>query len=410
MAALIAVLLSALNLLLLWVASSVFRGKGLVVVVLGVLALWLALSEYRRGRRTFLYRLCVFAAICAAAVLACEGLLRLFPGLPGGQLANYVSHGYHGEPDGIYVRDPLLAQAMRPSFRRAMYWNGHVWTHETNADGYRGPRLSKADAVVLGGAAVYGHGVETDQTVPARLAAASGLSTANLGQQGACLVQDLELLRRTGLRLKPRLILVCSQAGEVADALHWYAPEELEHFLSEDGYRPLARPAYRETPATGVFTYWFLHVALPLHSGRLVHALIAQPQDSVLDTPVRKSTGDRFLPAADVVHAAFAADAPDATPEQRLGWQANRRALAEIQREAAKVGARVIVFDLGYPAAFSAALQRTAQELGVTYCDAGPKVLGRAQAGEDMYLARDGHWAPKGCDAVARELAKAAAR
>jgi hypothetical protein len=288
-----------------------------------------------------------------------------------------------------------------------MYWNGHAWTHETNADGYRGQRLAAADAVMLGGAAIYGHGVETDQTVPARFAAVSRRTTANLGQQGACLVQDLELLRRIGLRLKPRLILVCSQAGEVADALHWYAPEELDHFLSEEGYRPLARPIYREEPATGVFSYWFLRVALPLHSGRLMQALISQPQDRVLETPVPQSAGSHFVPAAALVSAPFAPDTADAPPEQRLGWQANRRALAEIQREAGTAGARVIVFDLGYPTAFSAALERLAQELGVTYCDAGRRVLARARAGENLYLARDGHWTPQGCDAVARELAQA---
>ena len=407
MIALFAMLLSTLYLVLLWIASSVFRGKGLVVVVLGGLVLWLALSEFRRGRRTFLCRLCIFMAFCAAAVMGCEGLLRLFPGLPRGQLANYVSHGYHGEPGGVYARDPLLAQALRPSLRRTMYWNGHVWTHETNADGYRGQRLAAADAVMLGGAAVYGQGVEGDQTVPARFALAARMTTANLGQQGACLIQDLELLRRVGLRLKPRLILVCSQPGELTDALHWYAPEELDHFLAEDGYRPLARPIYRDAPAMSVFDFWFLRVALPLRSGRLLQALVAEPHDRVLETPVPQSAGDHFVPAADVVTAPFA---PDTLPEQRLGWQASRRALAEIQREAAIAGARVIVFDLGYPVAFSTALERLAQDLGVTYSDAGRRVLARARAGESMYLANDGHWTPTGCDAVARELAQAAGK
>jgi hypothetical protein len=148
-------------------------------------------------------------------------------------------------------------------------------------------------------------------------------------------------------------------------------------------------------------------VALPLHSGRLMQALISQPQDRVLETPVPQSAGGHFVPAAALVSAPFAPDTAAGPPEQRLGWQANRRALAEIQREAGTAGARVIVFDLGYPTAFSAALERLAQELGVTYCDAGRRVLARAQAGESLYLATDGHWSPQGCDAVARELAQA---
>jgi hypothetical protein len=32
-------------------------------------------------------------------------------------------------------------------------------------------------------------------------------------------------------------------------------------------------------------------------------------------------------------------------------------------------------------------------------------VLRRAQAGEAMYLANDGHWTPAGCDAMAQQLA-----
>ena len=408
MVALSLTLLTTLYLVLLWIASSVFRGKGLVIAILGVLVLWLALSEFRRGRRTFFYRLCLLMALCAAAVLACEGVLHLYPGLPKGRLANYVSHGYHGEPGGIFVRVPLLGHAMRPSFRRAMYWNGHVWQHETNADGYRGPRLARADAVALGDAMVYGHGIEQDQTVPARFAAITGLATANLGQQGACAIQSLELLRRTGLALRPRLILVCLHATDVVDALHWYPPEELERFLSEAGYRPLARPIYRTPSPLNVFERWYLHVALPLRSGRALQGLISVPHDRALEAHLPPSQGDRFLPTAEALAAPFSPEAPNAVPNERLGWRANCRALAEIEQEARRLGARVIVFDLGYPLAFSAAVEKAAQEVGAAYCDTGRRVLTRAQAGENMYLARDGHWTPEGSDAIARGLAAAA--
>ena len=57
--------------------------------------------------------------------------------------------------------------------------------------------------------------------------------------------------------------------------------------------------------------------------------------------------------------------------------------------------------------AFSAAIRSLADRLGVTYVAAGQVALERALAGEETYLANDGHWSPHGCDFVARELATA---
>jgi hypothetical protein len=402
-------LLTALYLVLLWVTSSVLRGKGLILAVLGLLVLWLALSEFGRGRRAFFYRLFFLMTLCAATVLACEGVLYLYPGLPKGRLANYAANGYHGEPGGIYVRDAHLGHAMRPNFQRRMYWNGHIWRHETNADGYRGPRLTKADAVVLGDSMIYGHGIETDQTVPARFGAITGLATANLGQQGICSIQSLELLRRKGLGLSPRLILVCPHFTDPADALETYAPEELSHFLAQEGYRPLAREVFRTPPPLSVFAWWNLHAALPLRTGRALQGIIAEPRDRAMELPVPTGgPGDRFVPPAEALATPFDPQSPKAAPEQRLGWQANKRALAEIQREARQIGAKLILFDLGYPTAFSAAVEQVARDIGATYCDVGRHVLARAQAGERMYLAHDGHWTPEGADAIARGLAQTA--
>src|SRR5262249_4798990 len=48
-----------------------------------------------------------------------------------------------------------------------------------------------------------------------------------------------------------------------------------------------------------------------------------------------------------------------------------------------------------------------ADRLGVTYVPAGQAALARALAGEETYLANDGHWSPHGCDVVARELTTA---
>jgi hypothetical protein len=82
-----------------------------------------------------------------------------------------------------------------------------------------------------------------------------------------------------------------------------------------------------------------------------------------------------------------------------------RHAIAQIAQEAEGIGARVVLFDIGYPTAFSAAVEDVSREVGVRYSDAGRAVLERARNGADVYLPRDGHWSPAGCDAVARRLA-----
>jgi hypothetical protein len=71
-------------------------------------------------------------------------------------------------------------------------------------------------------------------------------------------------------------------------------------------------------------------------------------------------------------------------------------------------GARLVLFDLGYPREFSAAVEALAGALEVRYSPAGRVALERARAGDEVYLADDGHWSPLGSQVVARELAGAA--
>ena len=100
------VLISALELLLLWLVSSMLRGKGILVVAAGSAALGASLVMAARGRRPPLYRLFFLTALAAAGIVGVEAVLWLAPGLLKGRLANQVLSGYHSERDGIYVSDP----------------------------------------------------------------------------------------------------------------------------------------------------------------------------------------------------------------------------------------------------------------------------------------------------------------
>jgi hypothetical protein len=396
--------LAALELVLLWVVSSVLRGKGVLVMAAGAVALGLSAAAALRGRRQILYRLFFLTALAAAGVLGLEAVLWMAPGLLRGRMANQVLGGYHSELDGIYVPDPYLGRTLRPGFARSLYWNGHVWHHDANADGYRGPRLDRADAVFLGDSMIYGHGVETDETVPARFQAVTGLPSANLGQQGTCPIQGLEHLRRTGIGLRPRYIFLCVHPTDVKDATAGYDRAELRRFLEEDGYRPIAR-ADQEP---GLFQFWLARVAIPLRTGRALRGLM-QPAPQAQGADAAPAEEARFLPSREAIAEPFAPLAPGADPDVTLGWTVLRRAVGQIAAAAGGAGAELVVFDLGYPTAFSAAVEALAAEVGARYSDAGRAALAAAQGGADLYLARDGHWSPAGCEQVARRLAAAVA-
>jgi hypothetical protein len=396
--------LAATDMLLLWVASSAARRKGLLLFVGGAVALAFALARHRRGRPRALHAGSFALLLAAVTVLALEAALVLWPGLLKGRLANHVFNEYHPGRTGIYRADPVLGVAFKPGLRKRIYWNGHWWTHEANAHGYRGPAPAQADAVFLGDSMIYGHGVETAETVAADFTRQTGLPGANLGVQGYCLVQSLALLRQKGTALRPRWIFVASHPTDVPDVLHWYERPQIERFLVEDGYLPLVRPELRPRPPSP-FEWWEQRAALPLRAGRLLGGLARAVRDTSAGPQVTSAAEPYFKPAPSDLDAPFVAARPEASADDRLAWEAHRRALSEIKRAADLAGARLVMFDLGYPREFSRAIEGVAQQLGAVYSPAGRLVLAEALRGEPMYLANDGHWTPAGCARIARELA-----
>jgi hypothetical protein len=251
---------------------------------------------------------------------------------------------------------------------------------------------------------IYGHGVETGETVAAAFARQTGRPVANLGVQGYCLVQSLARLRQKGVRLRPRWIFVASHPTDVPDVLHWYERAEIDRFLAEDGHLPLVRPELRPRPP-GLFEWWEQQGALPLRAGRLLGGIARAARDRPAGPQVATTAEPYFKPSPADLDVPFIAARPEAPADDRLAWAAHRHALAEIKRTADLAGARLVLFDLGYPREFSQAIESVARELEVRYSPAGRVVLEAALRGEPMYLANDGHWTPAGCARIARELA-----
>ena len=387
-----------------WVVTSLARGKGLVLMAGALVVLALGLQRRRAGRPDLLYRATFLLVLATTTVGGMEAVLAFFPGVLRGRVANFVFHGYHGERDGIYRADDHLGVALRPSFRRSMYWNGHWWTHETNRRGLRGPEIDRAETIFLGDSMIYGHGVSGDETVAARYAALTATPVANLGVQGMCPVQYLRLLRTKGLALGPRRVFVCYHPNDAADILSWYGRDELERFLTTPDYAPLVREAIRAAP--GIFDFWALDVALPLRLSRLLRAIVKPPKDAAISGPVGSSTGQRFVPSERVLEEPFPPTAANADREQQLAWRVARHALIEMRRVTEAAGAQLVLFDIGYPRAFTRAVEALAAETGVAYSPAGRVALEHALAGEEVYLLDDGHWTARGSAVVAEDLAR----
>jgi hypothetical protein len=388
------------------VASASSRAHGGVTFAAGLLLLAAGVAALRRGRRRLLYTSFFVLLMASACVVPLELLLRLAPQRLGGRIASVACTGYHWYAGGIYRLDPQRGPVQRPDFSRAMYWNGHVWRHETNHDAYRGPALARADAVFLGDSMVYGHGVEERDALPARFQERTGLASANLGQQGACLIQCLATFRENGLRLRPKTVFVCVHPTDVEDALDIYGAAELRHFV-EGGRWPLTvRDKYRPRPWWDLLSLFSTRLALPLYSSAVPGALVRGVRDRLAGvTPPRRDPG-YWKPSPEAVAGPFPALAPGATDDLRLGWAATRRAVAEIKRLADESGARVVLFDIGYPRDLSRSVAETARELGAGYSPAGAEAVRLAFSGAETYLADDGHWSPEGNGVVARELAR----
>lgn len=400
--------LALLSLVPLWVvASAASRGRGFLFFAAGLVVLALALRAFARGRRDVLYGWVYVLILAAAAALAFEAALHLRPTLLRGRLANIAYNGYHWQRGGIYALDVHRGPVLRPRVRRTMYWNGHWWRHETGGDGWRGPDAARADAVFLGDSMIYGHGVEEPQTVSARFAARTGRVAVNLGQQGTCQIQSLLTLARHGARLRPRVVFASLHPTDLEEAERLYDDGELRRFADAPAgafQEPTVRPEYRPRPWWDPIAFWSRRVALDLRCSGLAGAIARYnrpgarssdqvPRDPFVPTP---ADIDRRLPGLEAA----------ASEGAGLAWRAERRAVREMKRLCDGLGARLVVLDLGYPRQLTQAVESLAREVGAPYSDAGRQVLARAQAGERVYLADDGHWSPAGNDAMAEALAR----
>lgn len=127
------------------------------------------------------------------------------------------------------ISDPLLGHALRASYRREFHWGSfsgsirQVPFPGQDRIGYRVPRdesyRERVDIVALGDSHVQGLEVDEGRTWVHLLGSLSGLRCANLGVFNYGTAQYLRLLRKYGIRLRPRLVLVLLCINDLQDDL-----------------------------------------------------------------------------------------------------------------------------------------------------------------------------------------------
>lgn len=388
-------------LVLLWFSASVLRTAGVYVFLVGTIALVVGWLFLLRGQRGILYAAYLAVLLMAGLVGACEMTLCFAPNLLRGMVANYAYGRYHTNVGGIYDYDEHMSKRLKPNLVCSNYFNGHRWTHDSNARGYRGPQLESADTVFLGDSLIYGHGVETHQTVPHEFEVESGLRSANLGIQGSGFMQAWMRFKRLGVPLRPKWVFLCSCYNDIIDVNHDYSAEELNTFVAsavDDDTEPLARSEFHPPVWWELQRNWSDRLALPLYSAGAVR---------VLGQGFKLGLQNLAKPVAAVPDQNFA-DRPWelTTDDTKLAWRAHCHALRKIQHLCREQGATLVVFDVGFPRQFTQATETAVKESGIAYSIAGRTVFERSLAGEAMYLVDDGHWSAKGCQTVAHELAQ----
>jgi hypothetical protein len=330
--------------------------------------------------RPVLVRALLLVVSTGICVLGLELVLRAQPSLLGDVFANGVLSKYHTGPGGIYYPDPKLRMNfMIPNLKTQMYYNGYVWTHETDAYGFRNKRTAiPADIMLLGDSFIYGHGAEFESTVGHFLEQLSGLSVVNLARQGDSSFQEAYLLTEYIGVFRPRVVFYMFSFNDTSDLTVFLTRAEMQAFIDQ-----------------------------PVESIRYPpRADVTQARSRSL---IRRLGGASYVVKAyrwlkwrlGVGPALAAEEGPD--EENSLEWRYTKKAIAYMQYVAAKHGAQLVIAPISpFGGRDHEILRRTAKAYGLPFLDTSAFTVADAS----LWLPRDGHFSPAGARRMAELLAE----
>jgi hypothetical protein len=387
----------------------------LALTYMGVWAVFFALSRapVRERCARFVVTLLSLAAtwallegITLAGLIDARALLRTpsrYPWLePGNRydpellwMRNAGLHvsGYRYRSNVAMTTEPRDAAASR---------GGHDLVYDR--EGFRNERdLDTADVAIVGDSFVEGTETPHALTFPALLADSTGQVVANLGTGGYGPQQDLAVLRRYAVPLKPRVVLWAFYEGNDLNDVPRY-----DHLRAELAAGLRTRPTVIERSlTTNALGALYRLAAKPVESGRYgVYRTGPHAGERVYFVDACDRLGPRDLGSVRVVERCWSEAAAIARREgfrfAVLFVPSKHRVMRdEVDYPEASVCRDWEGNDL--PVRLSASLARVAPE--ATFIDLTPVLSAPLARGEITYLADDTHWNARGHAVVARTIA-----
>jgi hypothetical protein len=382
---------------------NVYLLSGLLAVYL--LAWGVALLLARRRRGNLAKGFAVASASLVLAVGLLEGLVALrladFRLLFGTPAAQPWSH-----PGNLV--DPALLHLHRP--HDDFVWDGVRYRYDRN--GFRNAAdFPGADVVMIGDSFVEGWGVTAEELVTSRLAAdLKGSRVVNLGQSWYGPQQELEVLRRYALPLRPRVcVWSFFEGNDLQDVTRYKAASKVWPELSRRNHSFLLRSFTRNA-------LYRLRRLVEEEAGEDVTGTLGYPSGIF-----HPRTGEE-------VRMYFEYKAHRLTPPEEAALPEVRRVVGEAGRLCRSQGAALLVVfvptkDRVYKnlCRFAAGaeplrwesndlprrIEAIAGEAGVSYLDLTPRFAAQAARGKILYFPRDSHWSAAGHTAAARAIAQA---
>lgn len=154
-------------------------------------------------------------------------------------------HRPHAQFHGSALGGALATAYKIPRSEMSLY----RWNVKYDAHGFRNDTdLDRADVVVVGASFVEAMPVSSDALMTTLLARQTGTVVANLGQQDFSPTQDLIVLQRYGLPLRPRTVIwMFTDFNDLRQALYYrYAAPDPPGFWPAFFRRSFTRFAYRQ--------------------------------------------------------------------------------------------------------------------------------------------------------------------
>lgn len=411
-----------------------------LLIVLGLLLKWVfcldrgffslpqlnAIPAVRNVRRLFFYlphkyrpeiRLTFFSTFLS--LLAVEAGLRfMIVDLPI-EWGNYLSSPYRGEGSGIYRWDAERNMyRLRPNYSRNAVMYGYSWRHNSDKRGYRNPEnWDRADIVLLGDSFIYGHGVDEPSTVRAKLARLlPGKTIANLGQQGASIDYEYQILLNDGLQLSPRHVVLFFFENDLNDLIIRVTEEDMKNLLrldTTDFTTPYFTPktvAHQRPSLLRPFEVW-LNELFIIRTYKYVSKKLGQSKNLTQAIQIEQNVD----PATPKVHSEDISEGEvkdwtetpyfNNQPERQLAMRFYQRLLEKMNLLCRKQGIHLYLVTIAVPApSVQSRLEDICGDSEIPYFDLAPFLKGVDQTANPVFLPQDGHFTDRGSEITAETI------